>query len=558
MARLADYFRQFSNALRYLVRGDVAGLISRLKWYRGERSFARLQRGVTNGDGAAWCILCTPHTFFIAQAISARLATHGIQNEILTGAPKNFDHDFYIILCPQMFKRLPPANKRALFQLEQSVSSRWFTNEYISILQESFAVIDYSLTNIKFLAEKGINYPKVHYIPIGAVHRNPDTAKAKKYDFVFYGDCRSSDRRKELLSQLQKKYNVKICNNVFGDDMYSIIREAKAVINIHYYEGALLEMPRISECVSLGVPVLSEGTNDQGEYPELEGGVRFFKENSAESMMSVAAEMLDDIETMNETVRQAVSSSAARFNFMTDRFLVAIGAIPATSILETPIYIPGKSCLFALSLPETIERRKVIAANLPNGFELFDGVRHSIGWIGCGASFNAMARYTLKNKLERLVIIEDDVRLPNDFGSVLKEISRYLDARTEDWDIFSGLMADFDPSSKVISVEVVNNYTYVTIDRMASTVFNIYNSSALQMLSRWNPLNTDAASNTIDRYLSSHEGLRVVVALPFIVGHAEEAVSTLWGFNNSRYTPMIDKTESKIQAAVTRWSRKRH
>ncbi len=41
--------------------------------------------------------------------------------------------------------------------------------------------------------------------------------------------------------------------------MYNIICQARVVVNIHYYDGALLETPRICECISLGVPVLSEG-----------------------------------------------------------------------------------------------------------------------------------------------------------------------------------------------------------------------------------------------------------------------------------------------------------
>lgn len=52
-----------------------------------------------------------------------------------------------------MFKSLPPANKRVIFQLEQSVSSRWFTPQYMEILKDSLGVIEYSLTNIDFLAK---------------------------------------------------------------------------------------------------------------------------------------------------------------------------------------------------------------------------------------------------------------------------------------------------------------------------------------------------------------------------------------------------------------------
>ncbi len=556
MASLKGRIRQISNALRYLVRGDLSGLIRRLKWHQGEQAQAKLHRRVVCGDGRVWGVLCTPHTLFIANALSERLAKHGIASEVLTGGLEDFSHDFYIVLCPQMFKHLPPPDKRVVFQLEQSVSSRWFTEDYIKLLSDSVGVLDYSLGNIDFLAQKGVKYPKIHYLPIGAIEGTIRDGAPPQYDFVFYGDNLSSERRRNFLSHLQKKYKVKICNDVFGDDMYAILRQAKAVINIHYYEGALLETPRLSECISLGVPVLSEGSHDQAEYPEFEAAVEFFDEGSVESMMLAAADMLDRIEAIDEAVGTAVSASAKRFNFMIDRFLAALGTIPLSAVLDTPVHVAQKSSFFALSLPETIERRKAIAAVLPQGCTLFDGLRHSLGWIGCGASFSALSRHALTNDFERLTVMEDDVILPPGFDDVLLEVHHYLDARQSDWDIFSGLMADINPAAEVLGVETIGERTYVTLDKMTSMVFNIYNQSALELLSQWDSSDYDAGTNTIDRYLERQDNLRVVVCLPFLVGYNEDAASTLWGFDNSRYTPLIHKAERKIEAMVRDWRQK--
>ncbi|MCH4539764.1 methyltransferase type 11 [Ochrobactrum sp. A-1] len=557
MPRLPSRFRQLTNALRYLARGDISGLFKRLKWYGREHHYVKLRKRLTNRNGIVWGILCTPHTLFIARAVSERLTSHGIESEIITGSLKSFDHDFYIVLCAQMFKRLPSANKRVIFQLEQSVSSRWFTPQYMKVLKDSLGVIEYSLANIDFLAKNGLKYPNVHYVPIGASLNEAvvGSPRPKKYDFLFYGDSLSSPRRRRFLEKLQEKYSVRICNDLFGDELYGVIKESKIVINIHYYEGALLEMPRICECISLGVPVLSEGTSDQDEYPELEGAVKFFGEGSIDDMMVCASEMLQNLEMANKAIETATSVSAARFNFMMDRFLTAIGVLPANVILDRPIYIARKSNFFALSLPETIERRRIIAQTLPDGCELFDGIRHNVGWIGCGGSFNALSRYARVNEVPRLTVIEDDVELPENFSGLLSEVNAYLDERKSDWDIFSGLMADVHPDAKVLSVDHVGGRTYVTINKMTSTVFNIYNESALKLLSQWDPLNTNAVTNTIDRYLECQDGLQIVVAVPFIVGHKEEAASTLWGFENERYTPMIAEAQRKIEALVREWQR---
>jgi len=555
MLKLSNHFRQLTNALRYLTRGDVAGLVNRLKWYGREYSNVKVRKRLTQGDKAVWGILCTPHTLFIAQAISARLASHGIGSEIITGHPKRFDHDFYIVLCAQMFKQLPPANRRVIFQLEQSVSSRWFTDRYIRDMEESFAVLEYSLTNIEFLAKKGVKYPHVHYLPIGASVNGsvPDARTEKKYDFVFYGDSLSSERRRKFLQALQSRYTVRICNDVFGEEMHGIIREARAVINIHYYEGALLETPRICECISLGVPVLSEATADQGDYPELDGAVKYFEQDSIPSMMAAADEMMRNIGRFEETLPVAAAASADRFAFMFDRFLVALGVLPANAILEKPIYLPRNSSFFALSLPETIERRKEITRTCPGEFVIFDGIRNTRGWVGCASSFSALSRYALNERLEKLTVIEDDVILPPDFDQVFEEVMDYLDSKHARWDVFSGMLADVHPSTRVLSVDTVAGRTYVTLDKMTSMVFNIYSRRALELLSSWNPLDTDAVSNTIDRYLERQKDLRIVVTLPFIAGHREGVTSTLWGFENGRYTPMIAEAERKVETLARKW-----
>src|SRR5690606_30508872 len=80
------------------------------------------------------------------------------------------------------------------------------------------------------------------YIPIGLSSSNisVNNPAEKEYDFLFYGDSNSSPRRRHFLSKLQEKFSVVVYNNLFGEDMHNAIRKAKVVVNIHYYEGALL------------------------------------------------------------------------------------------------------------------------------------------------------------------------------------------------------------------------------------------------------------------------------------------------------------------------------
>lgn len=550
-----NFFARVKGAIRYIKRGDLNGFLGRIKFYLKQKNTQKIYSKLASNDGDVWGILTTPHTIYVAKIIAERLAIHGIQSEIITGSPDAYHHKLYIILCAQMFETLPPPERRIIFQLEQSVSSRWFTKNYLDALENSLAVMEYSLKNIEFLAGKGIRYPHIHYLPIGGSLKSPEilSGSTKEYDFIFYGDSLSSPRRRKLLKALQNKFSVKIVNDVFGDEMSALIRKARAVINIHYYEDALLEMPRIQECISLGIPILSESTADQCEYPELNGAVHFFRQGSEADMLQCASDMINNLSVTSDNLVKAAAVSSQRFTFMFDRFLVAIGVLPASAILATPVYIEHNSDFIGLSLPETIERRNIFTNNKPKNCVVFDGVRNSRSWIGCGSSFSALARYALTNGIDQLTVIEDDALLPDDYEKNISITKEYLESREENWDIFSGLMASVHPSAKVLSVEKWKGMTFLTLDRMTSTVCNIYSKRALGLLAKWDPMDLNVDTNTIDRYLEGQDELRVVVALPFLAGHREEVSSTLWGFENSRYAPMIAEAESRLRELEDEW-----
>lgn len=63
-------------------------------------------------------------------------------------------------------------------------------------------------------------------------------------------------------------------------------KKIRVVINIHYYEGALLEMPQLYTSVSHWVSqLLSEEHPIRMSILNFEGAVKFFDEESIDSMM---------------------------------------------------------------------------------------------------------------------------------------------------------------------------------------------------------------------------------------------------------------------------------
>lgn len=545
--------RRARNAMGYVARGDFKGLRERVSAHRRDAAIAG-HAMLAHGDPAAtWGILTPGHTLFVAELIAERLRTHGWQVEIMTVPPAEFSHRLYIVLAPQVFDRLPPGEKRIAYQLEQSVSSRWFTDAYCATLEQSLAVLEYSMVNLAFLATKGVVYPHVNYLPIGATTQFAAhvAAPGKKHDVLFYGDSLSSPRRRRLLEAAQAKFNVHVVNDRFGDAMIQTIKASRVVLNLHYYDDALLEMPRIQECLSLGVPVVSEAAQDQDDYPEVMGGVSFFEQGSIEGMLRALDEALarESVDTS-----ASVRESQARFAFMFDRFLIAMGLLPTSHFRMMHPPLPAEADTFGLSLPETIARRRIFEDVRPADCVIFDGMRRRPGWVGCGMSYAALARHALAHGKTSITVMEDDVLLPEDYEAGLQVIRRHLDSRA-DWDVFAGVIASLHPETRVLAVQEVDGRTFVTLDKMTSMVFNIYSETALKMFGVWNPEDCDAMANTIDRFLENQVSIRVVTTLPYFVGHREDVYSTLWGFENSRYSELIAESEvllrQKVEAFLT-------
>jgi GR25 family glycosyltransferase involved in LPS biosynthesis/SAM-dependent methyltransferase len=543
----------------YIITFDFTAIANRLKLRKKILTKTKKEKALANIipnsnkklDQLSWGIMVTPHTLFIAHLIAEQLKKHNWDVKVFTETPDQFECNYYIVICPQMFKKLPPGEKRIAFQMEQSVSSRWFTDNYLEMLNNSLAVLEYALVNIDFMAKKGIAFPHIHYLPVGSsiTYENSVKSNNKNYDVLFYGDSNSSPRRREMLEELSQHFKVLIVNDVFGHEILELIKQSHLVINLHYYENALLEMPRIQECLSLGVPIVSESAQDQNDYPELTGAVHFFEQGSIPAMLTTVKQALENPVTP-EKITTSVKLSNQRFEFMFDRFLLALGFLSSSYVKQLSIPLPSSVNRVGLSLPETIGRRRVFESEKPLKCNIFDGIRRSPGWVGCGLSYVALANFAIKQGLNRLTVMEDDVILPPDFESKMVIINEYLDTKTDQWDVFAGVIASLHINAKVVSVEVYKGVTFVTINKMTSMVFNIYHKKALHLLASWNPENLDAEFNTIDRFLENQSNLRVVVTLPFFVGHREEVHSTLWGFQNDQYNDMINESEKLLKNMV--------
>lgn len=564
-----------TKPLRFLARMQTEGVVSPVVSYVSKRLGMKppsapetpapqenvqvMPRATSSGmlvfDHPHIRIMTTKHTHFVAMLLSDSLKRWGYQVSIDFEYVES-SHCGYIVICPQMYSRLPP--QFAAFQMEQSVTSRWFTPKYFEILRSAEVTFDYAIENLEFLSNAGVPTWQLFYVPISPrllPASSPTEQASPRYDFAFYGDP-SAPRRRELLDVLGRHFKVVILSEVFGDELIARLREARAVINIHYYENALLETTRLSEARTLGLAVLSEGVANTATEAEFECDfVAFFKIGDAEDMVQQGRKFLERLDRLREqpTVSSAPLETRPRFAEYFERYLLYRGQIPMTALSAKFYPEAARRERFprvCLSLPETPVRQRAFNSVNTHGFHVVQGVRGGPGWVGCAMSYKYIAREAMRTDAQYLTVCEDDVVFTGEFRDTFDAIERWLRENDGEWDVFSGLIADLHEDAQVAQVTSLGNVTLVTISHMTSTVFNVYSRRALEIISRWDEHKRDPETNTIDRYLERTTNLRVVVALPYLVGHAEEMNSTLWGFQNSQYTSMIAKSQQRLQDKV--------
>ncbi|WP_414462577.1 methyltransferase type 11 [Hyphomicrobium sp. DY-1] len=502
-------------------------------------------------------IITTRHTQFVGHLLSKHLSSLNFRTFQMPEYSGEDDCDLYFVVCPQMFEHLPPPSKTIAFQMEQSVSSRWFTAKYIDILRSCLAVAEYSMVNISALDKFGISHPQLFYIPLGPIDNYSSFLGeegfdiAKKYDVLFYGDDKV-DRRRKILDALAKEFRIHILNDTFGKDLRDAVRASKVVVNIHYYEGALLESTRIFEALSLGCQVVSEVGFDQEDYPELNERVRFVEPGDVEALIVNIREALRGFSHADVSSRNnAISAEETNFRFHLTRLLLAMRIISYDVFWDANEAYRLPSARLALSLPETFRRRAEFRRTHPDDFA-FDGLRAVPAWVGCALSYKFLAAKALQQNFKMLTVFEDDAVFRNQREGDLECIMRHLEE--VDWDFFCGLIADLHQDTKVVQVTSIDGLTLVTLDRMVSMVYNIYSKRALQILSKWDPSNGDVSINTIDRFIERQQSLRVVTVVPFIVDHRDDSVSTLWSFSNAQYRTLIDKSEALLREKIADFS----
>ena len=501
------------------------------------------------------CLIVAPRRVAgIARMMVAVLRSEGFHAEIAenAGDAARFGHCF--VLCPQAFRSLP--NRCIAVQVDQLEGAAWFTPAYLARLGRARAVLDTSLRNIELLGERGVELWKLHHLPLDLERGSPgpEIDPLRRRGVLVHGGAGGA-RLPAMLDRLSARFpGIEVIRNLSGEPLRQKLRSAAVVVNIHDREGALIETARIFEALSHGALVVSEEGSDQEEHGDLDGLVDFVPPGDLEALAAALSRALEDEDHRRdraEALRRRAAQDVNRFETWFRRVLLSLRMIGFETFLEKapgyPVAVPPDPRL-CLSLPETRHRRMLFQKGGDKGFVVWDGLKARPAWAGAALSYKHMFRRLRDAGVTRATVCEDDVLFPPDFDERLRVVERYLSQRP--WDVFSGFIADASRNLRIKAVEEFEGTTFVSIDRTVSMVFNIYGAEVMDHLAQWDPSNASVHENTIDRWLERRGGTTVVLTLPFLVRHRPDVSSTIWGFENTHYDRVQQRSERLLAERV--------
>ncbi|HEY9023830.1 MAG TPA: hypothetical protein VIP05_05990 [Burkholderiaceae bacterium] len=153
--------------------------------------------------------------------------------------------------------------------------------DYLDLLRRS-AVVDYDAANVGAYAQDPADVPIVSFGYAGYLDKPALPLEERPIDLLFFGSI--NPRRQQFIARVEAAgFNVATFDApVYGPERDEYVRQAKAVLNCHFYESNRFEQARAFHCLSLGTPVISEYTPTTDPAPAFRDSVLWLPEQVEE------------------------------------------------------------------------------------------------------------------------------------------------------------------------------------------------------------------------------------------------------------------------------------
>jgi len=152
-----------------------------------------------------------------------------------------------------------------IFNLENLLvqhESIYVTPAYLNLLKQ-YVVLDYNQANVDFLNEgcveaNAFEFPLMPTENFVKQFSGLVRQASPGWDLAFFGGI--NERRGQILNSLASMgLKIKLIN-AYGMELAEQLLDCKAVLNIHFYQRGILEIPRCLIPLALGMPIISEAS----------------------------------------------------------------------------------------------------------------------------------------------------------------------------------------------------------------------------------------------------------------------------------------------------------
>lgn len=178
-------------------------------------------------------------------------------NQITLNLTRPTEYFILLLNSDMRILNIPFYKKYIIYQLTQ-LETNLRNDKIFSMISESLFTMDYSKANIEFYPDEFLKSILYLPLPISKIVEKKIIFSKCKYDILFLGTI--TDRRKKILNNLISRYKsqIHIKTNIFGPELFEIIKKSKIIINIHEYSNSLLETSRINEVIVFDKIIISE------------------------------------------------------------------------------------------------------------------------------------------------------------------------------------------------------------------------------------------------------------------------------------------------------------
>ena len=155
-------------------------------------------------------------------------------------------------------------------------------------------------------------------------------------------------------------------------------------------------------------------------------------------------------------------------------------------------------------------------------------IKNNNGALGCGLSFLKAVKYAKDNKLDSILIFEDDNKPLDKFEERWLIIKEWLDKNIDKWDIYNG-GARFQDwwlyDSKKTTINIFKTKLYYNIndiellftaETIVSTNWIYINKNAYERVLEWNNVISNGEFIPIDLYFSDNKIFKQVFSIPHL------------------------------------------